>query len=203
MLSPITNFITAPFSGGKKTAATDDSGSAIDYRPRPALVVPPNNDLPPPHPSVVRSADWPKDPDSAMLRRARADSRQLAPASDSKIETDDMDSPDDASPPPPPEQTAAVPSNCTTIGGMPFCVATPWGKVTLPGGGAKSAANNSGDVHLSATPTRKYLTDPPVNYLKPVQVSESDREQAKAIAKTQTKCLIPTPGWFGCPAADQ
>jgi hypothetical protein len=201
ILSPITNFVAAPFGGGKKVAApADDHNSVIDYRPRPALVVPPNTDLPPPHPSVVRSADWPKDPDGPALRRAKADSRRLAPLSDSKLDDDSADSGADSAPPP--EQTAAMPSNCTMIGGMPICVATPWGKVDLPGGGGK-AENAKGDVHLSSKPTRQYLTDPPVAYLAPVQITEADQKEAKAAAKSETKCLIPTPGWFGCPSSNQ
>jgi hypothetical protein len=201
--SPLTNLITSPFGSSKKKVSTDDGGSTIDYRPRPMLVVPPNNDLPPPHPAIVRSKDWPKDPDANALRKARADSRQLAPAADSRL---DMDSPDtlaDDSPPPSEPAAPSPPPNCTTIGGMPFCVTTPWGKITLPGGGKAASASGNGDVHLSSTPTRKYLIDPPVTYLVPVQVSESDQKQAAAAEKSKSKCLIPTPGWFGCPANDQ
>ncbi|MGB8278567.1 MAG: hypothetical protein WCF20_11645 [Methylovirgula sp.] len=78
MLNSVTNFFSAPFGGGKPAPAEDNDG-VIDYRPRPALVVPPTNDLPPPQPAAARSPDWPKDPDAAALRKAKADSRRPAP----------------------------------------------------------------------------------------------------------------------------
>jgi hypothetical protein len=61
---------------GPKQQPADDS---IDYSARPALVVPPKMDLPPPQTAVARPADWPKDPDVAARHRAEADSRRPAP----------------------------------------------------------------------------------------------------------------------------
>jgi hypothetical protein len=52
---------------------------AIDYRPRPPIVVPPSRDLPPPQQASAHGADWPTDPDAAARRRAEADSRRPAP----------------------------------------------------------------------------------------------------------------------------
>ena len=70
---------------------------AIDYSARPALVVPPKMDLPPPQTAVARPTDWPNDPDAAARRRAEADSRRPAPpapAGPADASSDDSDQPD-------------------------------------------------------------------------------------------------------------
>ncbi|MGB7092213.1 MAG: hypothetical protein WBD60_07475, partial [Methylovirgula sp.] len=60
--------------GPSKTAQ-----DGIDYTARPALVVPPKMDLPPPQAPLAKPTDWPNDPDAAARRRAEADSRRPAP----------------------------------------------------------------------------------------------------------------------------
>ncbi len=52
---------------------------AIDYQPRPPIVVPPKRDLPQPQAASGHGPDWPADPDVVMRRRAEADSRRPAP----------------------------------------------------------------------------------------------------------------------------
>ncbi|HLH10614.1 MAG TPA: hypothetical protein VKV77_01905 [Methylovirgula sp.] len=59
----------------------DPADSTIDYSARPALVVPPKMDLPPPQTAKVRPADWPNDPDAGARHAAEADSRRPAPPS--------------------------------------------------------------------------------------------------------------------------
>src|SRR5579872_6834914 len=66
--------------GKSKDQVQSDS---IDYSARPALVVPPKMDLPPPQTAAAHPTDWPKDPDAAARHRAEADSRRPAPPSDS------------------------------------------------------------------------------------------------------------------------
>ena len=67
---------------GHKQQQSPDNGT-IDYTPRPALVVPPKMDLPPPQASLGTPADWPHDPDATARIRAEADLRRPAPSSDS------------------------------------------------------------------------------------------------------------------------
>ncbi len=204
MFSSVTNFVSAPFGGGKP-ASVDDNNGVIDYRPRPALVVPPTNDLPPPQSQGARSPDWPKDPDGTALRKAKADSRRPAPSAGSAAGADAG-----------PSQGVYVPvdgPNCNSVAGMPMCFTMPWGQeVTLPG-----AKKDNQGVRLTTSASRKYLTDPPVTYMEAVQLSQNEPGHAQdqggqkatgAVAaapapgeKPPVKCMFP--GWFGCPAQTQ
>lgn len=47
----------------------------IDYQERPPLVIPPNNDLPPPETAGARPADWPNDPGQHRQRKVAAKKR--------------------------------------------------------------------------------------------------------------------------------
>lgn len=167
MFSSITNFFKEPFGG--KSEADHNTNGAIDYRPRPALVVPPTYNLPPPQKHVQRSADWPKDPDAAALRRARADSRQPAPRSDDLTAAADPAAANSAPADQPEDKRIAIgggnPGQCTSWAGIPICLSTPW-KLFHPGG-------DNSEVYLTGTPTRKYLVDPPVNYLEPAVPGQS------------------------------
>jgi hypothetical protein len=203
VFSPVSNFLTAPFGGGKPAAATiDDNSGAIDYRPRPALVVPPTNDLPPPHASVTRSADWPKDPDATALRRAKADSRRPAPSTESQSNGDAAHGT---------KEVVLQGPKCGTVVGMPACFTTPWGEINLPGT-TKGGSDQAG-VHLSTTATRTYLIEPPVSYMEAVELSPEesgkveDRVDQKLTAtaapggaspyRPPTSCMFP--GMLGCP----
>ncbi len=196
-LSPVTNLF-----GGNNNKVDDDPAD-IDYRPRPTLVVPPTNDLPAPHAATVRAADWPKSPDSVAARRARADSRRPAPSADSML--------DGVPPSPPPAETAAGPNGqkCSVQFGVPVCMSGDlanaggifnWFGGNNDGGGLMIGGGDNGDVHLSANPGRKYLSDPPVSYLAPAPISEEQQEEAnKAVAKSEEKpmwCVVP--GMLGC-----
>jgi hypothetical protein len=202
-LSPVTNFVTSPF-GNNKDKANDDPND-IDYRPRPTLVVPPTNDLPPPHAVSTRAADWPKSPDADAARRARADSRRPAPSNDSLL---------DGKPPTPADtgvtQTASgQKQRCSVQFGVPICMGGGLADASsgfnfLGGGGGGGLFGSGGgdgkDVHLSANPGRKYLSDPPVSYLAPAPISEEQQEKAnEAVAKSEEKpmwCVVP--GMLGC-----
>ncbi|MHB8886564.1 MAG: hypothetical protein ACYC5H_16075 [Methylovirgula sp.] len=204
MFSSVTDFFKSPFGGGKP-AADNNANGAIDYRPRPALVVPPSYNLPPPQTHVAHVPDWPKEPDAVALRKAKADSRRPAPPSDASA-GDDTPSPD-ASAPSQDNVAAAAPAqsgsqsgrpmSCSAVAGTPVCVSTPWANVDLPNLGnipglnlipglkksdQKSAAS---DIHLNPNPSRKYLTDPPVDYMEAVQLPESDQGSDKGQNKTE------------------
>lgn len=173
-----------PLAGFMQPDKNDDSG-AIDYRPRPTLVVPPSNDLPAPQSSSsVRSANWPKDPDQNAMRAAKADSRQPAPSTERLVQGEAAN------------QKVFVRDdgpNCEPFLGMQImCFKAPWGgDVQLPG------ATQSKDVKgvVVTSQPRHYLTDPPAEYLAAVQTqpgSAADNE-----IPPQKPCA--TPGWFGCP----
>jgi hypothetical protein len=62
-----------------------ETESAIDYRPRAPLVLPPSHELPAPK-EAVRDPAWPKELDTEKRRRAAIDSRRPAPLSSASIE---------------------------------------------------------------------------------------------------------------------
>lgn len=168
----------------------NNSDNAIDYRPRPALVVPPTSDLPSPQSSsVTRTVNWPKDPDLDAARAAKADSRRPAPTSDSQV----------------PGGTANEAvfvrdegPNCDPLLGMQImCFKAPWGSdVQLPG--ATQSKEPKGVV--LKTQKRKYLIDPPEQYLAavPMQPASGNATDAAAAA-LPPKPDCSWPGWFGCP----
>lgn len=183
MFSSVTNFFQAPFGGGKP-GADKSNDRVIDYRPRPALVVPPSYNLPHPQSSVTRSADWPKASDAAALREAKADSRRPAPLADQAAS--DVASGDAGQESRIIRSGAPAPqSNCTSVAGMQVCA--PWGKISLPGFGKDEA--DSGDIRLNAHPKRKYLTDPPVDYMEAVDVPEKGHASAKGQDKAPASDL--------------
>lgn len=159
--NPLANFL----GGG------NDNGP-IDYTPRPALVVPPTNDLPPPQSSSnVPGANWPKAPDTKVLNAAKADSRRPAPSEDSQLSGDTANQ----------KVVVRDENDCNKILGMPMCMEG-WGQ---EGGRPKP-------VVLTAT-QRRYLIEPPTSYLAPVPMQQAD---ANFVPPTPS-CA--TPGWFGCP----
>jgi hypothetical protein len=201
MFGSVTNFFSAPFGGNKG----DDNGDVIDYRQRPVLVVPPSNDLPPPHAVVTRTANWPKDPDGTALRRAKADSRRPAPSSDSKLDPSQVDALADT--PDTPEKPSDRTESCSNVRGTPVCISMPSFN-GIPGVENLFGANKSTtEVHLSAHPHRKYLSDPPVTYLAPVEVSQDGGDGGQGTGtvgaaapggeQAPSQCMFP--GWFGCP----
>ncbi|QXX74499.1 hypothetical protein [Methylovirgula sp. HY1] len=161
MFSSVTDFFKSPFGGGKPAAGNNANG-AIDYRPRPALVVPQTYNLPQPQPHVAHIPDWPKEPDAVALRKAKADSRRPAPPSDASTSASQDTR----------VITSDVPvtkSKCSTFG-MPVCM--PWGK-----------HDDNGKLRLRASMPRKYLTDPPVDYTEAVEIPK----KGSATEKVQNK----------------
>jgi hypothetical protein len=182
------------------------SDDAIDYSARPALVVPPKMDLPPPQAALPRPADWPHDPDTAARRRAEADSRQPAPQTPAPA-ADDSDQSKQAEPAPAPDkpkESVAPTGDFSKSAG-------------LAGGGTSIFSGGGGGIDLSnfnlsnwnpfgshddtkaartlkvgVEPPREYLTQPPPGYRAPVAVDDatqdaSDPADAATPASDQTK----------------
>ncbi len=209
--------------GGAFEKKQDDG--PIDYRPRPALVVPPSFNLPPPQPHVARSTDWPKDPDAAALRNAKADSRRPAP----KTAAQEADEPRPKPPAPAKkgwDDLSTLPEGSfDPIGAARRAWAPPQDANSGSDGGGSADKCNSfagicmrapwdkGNVALNSKPSRKYLIDPPLDYVEPIPISRSKPKSAQdrsgqkptgAVAaapapgeKPPSKCMFP--GWFGCP----
>jgi hypothetical protein len=175
---------------GPKNPADD----AIDYSARPALVVPPKMDLPPPQAAVARPSDWPNDPDAAARHRAEADSRRPAPRTPPPAADDN--SADDSDPS---TQTAPAPAPDKS---KPAVASAPTGDFSksmgLAGGGTSIFSGPGGAIDLSnfnlsnwnpfgsaddtkavrtlkvgIEPPREYLTQPPPGYRAPVSVDDS------------------------------
>jgi hypothetical protein len=129
--------------------------AAIDYRPRPQIVVPPSRDLPAPQQKSAHGGDWPNDPDAVARRKAEADSRRPAPfvATTTPADAPSMVVRMTDCPPDKPQ--------CTVDDSF-------WGKIqgVFGGGGTKEV------VLRGVEPNRDYLVEPPVGYRAPVQMTQ-------------------------------
>jgi hypothetical protein len=177
---------------GPNKPANDD---AIDYSARPALVVPPKMDLPPPQAAVARPPDWPNDPDAAARRRAEADSRRPAPptpvAPTDESATDDADQSTQATAAPAANTPNKSKSAVAPSGDFSKSMGLAGGGTSIfsGGGGALDLSNLNlsnwnpfGSTDISKTartlkvgvePQREYLTQPPPGYRAPVAVDDS------------------------------
>lgn len=164
--------------GHKTDAATGPDDGAIDYRPRPDLVVPPKMDLPPPQASTAPPADWPHDPDATARVRAEADSRRPAPSSDSSSDNNSGDFVADAD--------KAKPDNgeseaCTNEAGKPICFYGPSGLMNFAkgwnmGGLFQSHSEDTSKLRIGQEPPREYLVQPPPGYQMPKVKDEDDSD---------------------------
>lgn len=121
-----------------------DDRPPIQYKPRGGVVLPPNNNLPPPMQtaSTANDPNWPKDPDEMRRRKKEADA--LAPA--------DQKAPDMRLAPGQTsfDHTGAAPTEQQKAEGRKAWDALHKGK--------------AGSYDANGNPTRKYLTEPPVVY---------------------------------------
>jgi hypothetical protein len=161
---------------GHKQQQSPDNGT-IDYTPRPALVVPPKMDLPPPQASLGTPADWPHDPDATARIRAEADSRRPAPSSDSSSDQTPGDFVADA------DKTKPSPSGesetCSNQAGKPICFYGPSDLVNFTKGWGNIFQSHSEDtskLRIGSEPPRKYLTQPPPGYEMPKVKDEDDSD---------------------------
>jgi hypothetical protein len=140
----------------------------IEYRERPPLVVPPGRDLPPPQaPGTARNPNWPVDPKSADVPKKGNQVRDL-----------------DRLPVP---QRPAVPSvavtNPTAPGAAPPSEPGLFGKLfnssEMPASGA-----------VIPVPTRKSLTEPPLDYEAPSTAQPYGTATPAAPAKTTPESAL-------------
>jgi len=151
--------------------------AAINYQPRPPLVVPPKRDLPQPQAKAPHGAEWPNDPDVAARLRAEADSRRPAPL---------------ASMPPPPgaPETVYVKMKDDCLKDNVTCTTDDsfWDKMK----NAFSGGNK--EVVLKGTePNRDYLVDPPLGYRRPLAVPTKAPAQPNKEAKSNDPATTTQP----------
>jgi hypothetical protein len=122
----------------------------IEYRERPPLVVPPTRDLPPPQTTArARDPNWPVDPKSGDPQKKGAQVRDL----------DRLPVPQRA----PTPSVAITPSGDTTAALPPSQPASSGGFF----GNLFSSSDRPAGPVLATTPTRKALTQPPLDYESP------------------------------------
>ncbi|HUZ90759.1 MAG TPA: hypothetical protein VMU78_02485 [Methylocella sp.] len=149
----------------------DKEQDSIDYRARPPLVVPPNENLPPPK-AVVRSAAWPNDPDAAEVRRKGLDSRRPAPqiTPNTRVDMSQTELQRGRGSLP----TEGPPDDCQAGAGTPICLYTPWKALTSLWNGGKSDT-----VQPGPEPQRRYLTEPPPGYREATGVAKATIDAPK------------------------
>ena len=167
--------------GHKSAAATDgpDDG-AIDYTPKPALVVPPKMDLPAPQASTSTPADWPHDPDAIARVKAEANSRRPAPSSDSTSDNSAGDFVADADKAKP-DNANGESEACTDPAGKPICFYGPSGLMNFTkgwnmGGLFSTHAEDTSKLRIGEEPPREYLIQPPPGYQMPKVKDEDDSD---------------------------
>jgi hypothetical protein len=121
-----------------------DDKPNIQYKPRGGIVVPPNNNLPPPMQTASAQNDpnWPKDPDELRRRKKEADA--LAPSNQ----------------PAPNMRLAPGQTSFDVKDG----VSTPQSREEGRKAWEALHKGKAGSYDANGNPTRKYLTEPPVVY---------------------------------------
>jgi len=172
---------------GHKQQQSPDDGT-IDYTPRPALVVPPKMDLPPPQTARGTPADWPHDPDATARAQADADSRRPAPSSDSSSDQSSSDFVADADKAKPADSGEV--ENCTNQAGKPICFYGPAGLMNFTKGWGNLFQGHSEDtskLKIGSEPPRKYLIQPPPGYqmpkVKDEDASDADSDSGSDVSK--------------------
>jgi hypothetical protein len=167
---------------GHKQASPDDG--TIDYTPRPALVVPPKMDLPPPQTATATPQNWPHDPDAAARARADADSRRPAPTSDSSSDpSPDFNADADKTTSKTNSKTDQEVS-CSGSDGKGVCFYGPSGLIDLTkgfnmGGLFTSHPEDTSTLRIGSEPPREYLTQPPPGYQIPkLKGEDGDDDEA-------------------------
>ena len=176
--------------GPQANASTEgpDDG-AIDYTPKPALVVPPKMDLPPPQASTSTPADWPHDPDATARAKAEADSRRPAPSSDSSSDNSSGDFVADADKAKP-DNANGESEACTNEAGKPICFYGPSGLMNFAkgwnmGGLFQSHPEDTSKLRIGSEPPREYLIQPPPGYQMP-KVKDEDSDAAADATRRNT-----------------
>jgi hypothetical protein len=148
----------------------------IEYRERPPLVVPQGRDLPPPQaPGTARSPNWPVDPKSADAQ----------PKKGTQIR--DLDRL--ATPQRPAVPSVAVPGQPTAAGGAAAPASPP---PSQPGLFDKLFSNNDMPATgaVIPVPTRKALTQPPLDYEAPSTAQPYGTATPAAPARTTPESAL-------------
>jgi hypothetical protein len=132
-------------------------GEEIDYEPRPGLVEPPTNNLPPPGEGRPLAENWPRDPDVTRAEIAEANRRAQATMSDAEFARRD---PGFRVPVEPPQQRQQRQENVANVAGAEEFVA---GNQRL----AEARASRAGSYDAEGRPVRRFLTEPPAEYREP------------------------------------
>lgn len=164
--------------------------STIDYSPRPALVVPPKMDLPPPQTAAAPPQNWPHDPDKMARARADADSRRPAPSSDSSADATTGDFVADADKTKTNAKTDQA-VRCSGEGGKGICFYGPSELVDMMkgfnvGDMFGSHTENTSTLRIGNEPPRQYLTQPPPGYQMPKVKGEEDEDSAADASSADT-----------------
>jgi hypothetical protein len=174
---------------GHKSQSPDDG--TIDYTPRPALVVPPKMDLPPPQTALATPQNWPHDPDRTARARADADSRRPAPSSDSSSDqtTGDFVADADKSKK---DSNSGESEACSGDPGKPICFYGPSSLINFTKGwtggifdGFNSHPEDTSKLRVGVEPPRQYLSQPPPGYEMP-KIKGEDDSDSDAAADTDT-----------------
>jgi hypothetical protein len=141
--------------------------NGIDYRERSPLVVPPNNDLPPPvsASSEVNAPNWPKDPDVAQRKAAIAASKKNRKAAnfweDARPLTPSELAAGRKAAPAHPDTDPIQPGRQADIQLSPSQLGFTGGFMSMFKG------NTSEEAQFKGEPTRDSLTQPPAGYQTP------------------------------------
>ncbi len=161
--SPLMSFLGV---GSDSTSDKED----IDFRERPALVVPKGADLPAPRPGAAgRVANWPKDP--AVVRR-RAEAAHAGAPQESDLNKNPTLARGELARGRTDEPGVAVSLCDTYVNGIPDCSPTSMDKIT------QVFANKTERdvVVVGKEPDRKYLTEPPRGYRRPTETTKATTE---------------------------
>jgi len=138
----------------------------IEYHERPPLVVPPTRELPPPQTTATaRDPNWPADPKSAARKKG-----------DQIRDLDKLPVPERAAAPAGPDTTATIPP--ATSGGF-F-------------GNLFSSSERPAAGPMPATPARKSLIQPPLDYEAPAPSQPYGTATPAAPAKTTPESALQT-----------
>jgi hypothetical protein len=165
---------------------TPDKTPDIDYRERPALVLPPKMTLVKPADGAgPKTAAWPKDPDVIKRRKAaeeaRAPSLNILGNVDTKMSHDDamkgrIDAADSGEVP----ESAARQARCGNNGNQRSClVLSPDEMKSMDERYEASGLGQKKELAVGEEPEREYLTQPPKGYLRISKAVKATTEAPK------------------------
>jgi hypothetical protein len=173
----------------------------IDYHERPPLVVPPNNQLPPPQPpGSAQTQNWPADLDAArkkdLEKRKKLDQTFDYDQFTRPLPPSQVGPAGGVAPSPPPSTTASVSGTSGSGGDMtatakPSELGSPGGFFSFFKGGGSSSSEQKQPAFTGEKP-RQSLLDPPVGYRTPsASQPYGEPKPADPYGKPKTPADIP------------